>query len=104
MENLNVSRAAALNVPHFGNRVLRHRLGIPAYLRGHNALVVAVAALGAIGLFAGWQWFGAAVMLPFLYTVPCAAMMMMCMRGHGGPDNTPANSNSGADSGSDRTA
>jgi hypothetical protein len=103
MENLNVSRAAALTGPHLGNRVSRRRLGIPAYLRGRNGLVIAVAALGTIGLFAGWQWFGAASMLPLLYAVPCAVMMMMCMRGHGGTDNTPANSISSADPGSDKT-
>jgi hypothetical protein len=103
MENLNVSRATALTGPYLGDRVSRHLLGIPAYLRGRIALMTAVAALGAIGLFAGWQWFGAAAMLPLLYTVPCAAMMMMMMCMRGGTDNAPASPNNSADPGADNT-
>jgi hypothetical protein len=104
MENSNVSRAVALIGPQLHNRDLRYRLGIPAYLRGRTGLLLAVLALGATGVFAGWQLFGAATMLPLLYTLPCAAMMMMCMRGHGGPGNTPTNSNSSStESGPDKT-
>jgi hypothetical protein len=94
MENLNISRAIVLTGPHLGDRDSRYRLGVPAYLKGRGSLLIVAAVLGATGVFAGWQWFGAAAMLPLLYTLPCAAMMMMCMRGHGGMANTPTNSNS----------
>src|ERR1019366_855101 len=94
MDNLNVSWPAAPTGPRPGDRDSRDRLGIPAFPKGRIGLLLAVAALGAIGLFAGWQWFGPPAILPLLYILPCAAMMMMCMRGHGGTDNPPANSNS----------
>jgi hypothetical protein len=95
MENLNVSRAVVLTGPQPGNRDSRYRLGITASLKGRGILLMVTAVLGATGVFAGWQWFGAAAMLPLLYTLPCAAMVMMCMRGHGGTDNAPMNLNSG---------
>jgi hypothetical protein len=105
MENLNVLRTVVLSSPHLGGRDSRYRLGIPAYLRGRGSLLIVAAVLGATGVFAGWQWFGAAAMLPVLYTLPCAAMMMMmmmCMRGHLGTGNTTMNSNSsGTEPGSD---
>ena len=104
MENSNVSRAVVLTGPQLGDRHSRYRLGIPTYLKGRRSLLIVAAVLGATGVFAGWQWFGAAAMLPLLYTLPCAAMMMMCMRGHGGTGNTPMNSSSsGTESGSDKT-
>ncbi|WP_149536691.1 hypothetical protein [Siccirubricoccus phaeus] len=58
----------------------------PAFLRGRSGLLVLAAALAATGLLAGWAWLGAAAVLPLLYTLPCAAMMAMCMKGHGGSD------------------
>jgi hypothetical protein len=104
MENVNVSRAAVLTGPHLGDRASRYRLGTPAYLKGRGSLLIVAAMLGATGVLAGWQWFGAAAMLPLLYTLPCAAMMMMCMRGHGGMGNISVNSNSaGTESGPDKT-
>jgi hypothetical protein len=59
------------------------------------------AALGVIGLFIAWQWFGAAAVFPLLYVLPCAAMMLMCMRGHGGSGNTSTNPNGGTASAPD---
>jgi hypothetical protein len=104
MENLNVSRAVVLTGPHLGDRDSRYRLGIPAYLKGRGSLLFVAAVLGVSGVFVGWRWFGAAAMLPLLYTLPCAAMMMMCMRGHDGTGNTPMNSNTGStESGPDKT-
>jgi len=104
MENLNVSRTVALIGPQLGNPDLRYRLGIPTYLRGRTGLLLAVVALGATGVFAGWQWFGAAAMLPLLYTLPCAVMMVMCMRGNSGTGNAPTDSNSSStESGPDKT-
>jgi hypothetical protein len=75
--------------------------GALAYLRGRRGLLLVVAALGFIAFFAGWRWFGAAAMLPLLYTLPCAAMMAMCMRGHGAPRNTSNVPNNSAGSGPD---
>lgn len=62
----------------------------PAFLRGRSGLLVLAAALAATGLLAGWAWLGAAAVLPLLYTLPCAAMMAMCMKGHGGSDGNAA--------------
>jgi hypothetical protein len=104
MENLNVSRAVVLTGQHLGGPDSRYRLGIPAHLKSRRGLLIVAAVLGATGVFAGWQWFGAAAMLPLLYTLPCAALMMMCMRGHGGTGNTPMSSNpSSTESGPDKT-
>ena len=104
MENLNVSRAVVLIGSHLGVRGSRYRPGISDYLKGHGRLLIVAGVLGATGIFAGWQLFGAAAMLPLLCTLPCAAMMMMCMRGNGGTGNTPMNSNStGTEPGPDKT-
>ena len=47
-------------------------------------MIVALATLGAIGVAAGWHWFGFAAVLPLLYLLPCVAMMAFCMKGMGG--------------------
>jgi hypothetical protein len=57
---------------------------ISTYLQGRRGILVVAAAIGGAGLTFGWAWFGFAAVLPFLYVLPCAAMMAMCMRGHGG--------------------
>jgi len=49
--------------------------------RGHYALALMLAAVGLV--FSG-AWWGFAAILPLLYVLPCAAMMAMCMKGHGG--------------------
>ena len=87
------SSPQADNVPRY--------YGALAYLRGRRGLLLVVAALGIIAFFAGWRWFGAAAMLPLLYTLPCAAMMAMCMRGHGASGNTSTAPNNSAGSGPD---
>lgn len=79
----------------------RLRPGTPAYLKGRKGVLLVTAALGIIGLIAGWRWFGATAMLPLLYTLPCAAMMAMCMRGHGGSGNAPTKPNGSTESGPD---
>jgi hypothetical protein len=71
-----------------GGGVERHRRSVPAYLNGRKGMLLLAAALGIIGLLAGWTWFGAGAVLPLLYVLPCAAMMAMCMKGHGGAGNT----------------
>lgn len=70
----------------------------PAFVRGRSGLLVLAAMLAVTGVLAGGTWLGTAAVLPLLYTLPCAAMMAMCMKGHGGSDGntsakpgTPAN-------------
>jgi hypothetical protein len=82
---------------------IRERYGALAYLSGRRGLLLAAAALGIVGILAGGIWFGTAAVLPLLYTLPCAAMMAMCMRGHGGSANAPTKSGSGNGSGPDLT-
>jgi hypothetical protein len=94
VENLNVSPAVVLTGLRLGDRDSRYRLGVPAYLNRSGSLLIVAAVLGATGVLAAWQWFGAAALVPLIYTLPCAAMMMMCMREHGGMANAPTNSNS----------
>jgi hypothetical protein len=59
-----------------------------AFIRRHRLWMLALVAAG-MGLAGGGAWFGTAALLPLLYTLPCAAMMAMCMRGQGG-SNMPA--------------
>jgi hypothetical protein len=56
--------------------------GVRAVLRGRRGLFLGALVAG-LGIFAGWLWLGAAAVLPLLYSLPCAAMMLMCMKGHG---------------------
>jgi hypothetical protein len=44
-------------------------------------VIFLVAALGLAAAGVGW---GIAAILPFLYVLPCAAMMAMCMKGQDG--------------------
>jgi hypothetical protein len=85
MENRSLSHALTTPLPD--NRVEQQRSGVPAFLTGRKGLVLAAAVFGIIALAAGWTWFGTAAVLPLLYTLPCAAMMAMCMRGNGGAGN-----------------
>jgi hypothetical protein len=57
--------------------------------RGRSLLIVTLI-LAAMGVTAGWAWFGTAAMLPLLYVLPCAAMMTMCMKGHGSSNSSAA--------------
>lgn len=93
MENPSFLRDLAVpaSSPRADN-VTRH-YGALGYLRDRKGLLFVVAALGIIAFFAGWRWFGAAAMLPLIYTLPCAAMMAMCMRGHGASGNTSTTPN-----------
>jgi hypothetical protein len=70
---------------------------VHAVLRGHRNLFLAGLVAG-IGIFAGWLWLGAAAVLPLLYSLPCAAMMVMCMKGHG-TSTTGREANPGSPSG-----
>jgi hypothetical protein len=79
------------------------RYGALAYLRGRRGLLLVAAALGIVGILVGWTLFGTAAVLPLLRILPCAAMMAMCMRGHGGSANAPTKSGSGTGSEPDLT-
>jgi hypothetical protein len=63
-----------------------------------RARLVAMLSVAAIALTTAWLWFGAEAVRPLLYVLPCAAMMAVCMRGHGAsssavPGDTPPNAN-----------
>jgi hypothetical protein len=103
MENLSSSQSLAATADLSRSDSVQQRYGALAYLRGRWGLLLAAAALGIIGMLAGWTWLGSAAVLPLLYTLPCAAMMAVCMRGHGGSANTPTKSGSGTGSGPDLT-
>jgi hypothetical protein len=59
-----------------------------------GALVLAVAFVGIVAVASGWYWLGFAAIAPFLYTLPCMAMMVLCMKGMGSGESrssgTPA--------------
>jgi hypothetical protein len=71
--------------------------GVHAVLRGRRRLLLGALVAG-LGIFAGWLWLGAAALLPLLYSLPCAAMMLMCMKGHG-TSTTEREANPGSPSG-----
>ena len=75
------------------------RNGLPAYLKGSKGLLILAAGVVIIGLLAGWRWFGTAAVLPLLYILPCAAMLAMCMKGHGGPASTSDKTDAGGSGG-----
>lgn len=107
MNNHNLAQALAVpppTVPPPADRVAQHGRGVSAFLTGRKGLVVAAVAVGILALLAGWTWLGTAAVLPLLYTLPCAAMMAMCMKGHGGSANTPGKPDTGdqSDSGGSR--
>jgi hypothetical protein len=53
-----------------------------AWVKQHR-LLVGSAAVVVLGLALGWNWLAAAGALPFLFFLPCALMMGMCMKGMG---------------------
>src|SRR5260221_7855280 len=72
------------------------RYGALAYLSGRRGLLLVTAALAIVGILAGWTWLGTAAVLPLLCIMPCAAMMAMCIRGHGVSANSPTQMRHGA--------
>jgi hypothetical protein len=48
-----------------------------------GVLVLATAFVGVGAVASGWYWLGFAAIAPFLYTLPCMAMMALCMKGMG---------------------
>ena len=82
------SQILALTAPNPRESVWRHRFAAawaitPAFLRGRSGLLTLAAALVVASLLARWMWLGTTAVLPLLYVLPCAAMMAMCMKGHG---------------------
>jgi hypothetical protein len=63
---------------------------LSVWLRSRTRLL-AVLALSAIALAAAWLWLGAEAVRPLLYVLPCAAMMAVCMKGHGNSGAIPSN-------------
>lgn len=55
------------------------------YVQDRRGLYALTFVLVTAGLAFGSAWWGFAAILPLLYVLPCAAMMAMCMNGHGGP-------------------
>jgi hypothetical protein len=71
-------------------RLLQRLLGS---MRSRAGVLIVAILLGTAGLVTAWTWFGTTAVLPLLYILPCAVMMLLCMRGHGGAGNTPTSSN-----------
>ena len=103
MEHPSVFRAPAViaHLPRVDG--VQWRSVVFAYLKGYKGLLILAVGLGIIGLLAGWMTLGTAAVLPLLYTLPCAAMMAMCMRSHGGAETPSTKPKSGADSAPDIT-
>ena len=59
------------------------------WLRSRRRLLMALT-VSVMALAAAWLWFGVEAVRPLLYVLPCAAMMAVCMKGHG-TDTTPSN-------------
>lgn len=84
-----------------GSRMQAARASIRAGRRRDRGLFLAGLA-ASIGVSAGWMWLGTTAVLPLLYLLPCAAMVAMCMKGHGAstektvsPNPTSGNPDSG---------
>ena len=58
--------------------------GLSGWHDRRRGLVIAGAATAGVAALALSQhWLAAADLLPLLYVLPCAAMMLMCMKGSG---------------------
>jgi len=68
----------------------------PSRLNRRMMIALCVAAtLGLTALGLGQNWLSIAGLLPFLYVLPCAAMMLMCMKGmNRGPQAGTGSANS----------
>lgn len=91
MENFTLSQINALARPRARNSVAQLARRFLGSLRRRIGVLAVAVALGTAVLLTAWAWFGTAAVLPLLYTLPCAAMMLLCMRGHGGSGDTPTN-------------
>ena len=71
-----------------------HRTGQSSHgwLGGQRGLIIAgLVAAAATALALSQHWLAAADLVPLLFVLPCAAMMLMCMKGnHGEQTNASA--------------
>jgi hypothetical protein len=79
--------------------------GIRGWLGGWRGLIIAgVIAGAATALALGQHWLAAADLLPLIFILPCAVMMIMCMKGnHGQQTNAPPASTQGGTPGNTDT-
>jgi hypothetical protein len=73
--------------------------GVGGLLGKWRGLVIAgVVAVAAVALALGQHWLAAADLAPLLLLLPCAAMMLMCMKGNYGqhPNAAPASTRDGS--------
>lgn len=54
-----------------------------AWLGSRQGLIVTALVLAIPAIVLGWHWLGAAAMIQLLFILPCAGMMLMCMKGMG---------------------
>ena len=57
-------------------------LAAPGWLSGRRCLIIAITAIvAALALAAGQRWLAIADLVPLLFVLPCAVMMLNCMKG-----------------------
>ena len=55
---------------------------LPGWLSGRRSLVIAAIVIAAtVALTVGQHWLAIADLVPLLFVLPCAAIMLECMRG-----------------------
>jgi len=61
----------------------------PGWLSGRRGLVIALAvAAAAFAIAADQHWLALADLVPLLFVLPCAVMMLKCMKGTNGGEQT----------------
>ena len=58
------------------------------FRRRRGLIVGGVFVVASVALALGQGWIALASLTPLLFLLPCALMMFMCMKGHGGPTGT----------------
>ena len=62
---------------------------VPGWLSGRRGLVIALAvAAAAIAIAADQHWLALADLVPLLFVLPCAVMMLKCMKRTNGGEQT----------------
>ena len=55
---------------------------VPGWLSGRRGLIIVAMVIGAaVALTVGQHWLAIADLVPLLFVLPCAMMMLKCMRG-----------------------
>ena len=61
----------------------------PGWLSGRRGLVIALAvAAAAVAIAAGQHWLAIADLVPLLFVLPCAVIMLKCMKRTNGGEQT----------------